>query len=177
MDPTRRDPVLRPLVPHDYHRDDKHLSFCDSFGSNMITNVVGYHPRTGKGTFGATNRMKFLQETYQTQGPTSVCPTYPAAYHGPGGESRHYVLGLTEAGCPSSNHRVMEATLTFGRPQVDTINVSKVKQHVPEKQERSSCLPHITETKPIKQKSLPKGVPRNIYDVLRIKSGISIQPR
>ncbi|KAJ3276548.1 hypothetical protein HDV01_004081 [Terramyces sp. JEL0728] len=95
----------RAKVPHDSAECKAHSSYCSSFPGGMVTATIAYHPRRNLGPFGKTNRMKFLNELYKEG--LSVCPKYPAAYHGQGGEGRPLALGLTEAGCPSSNESLI----------------------------------------------------------------------
>ncbi|KAJ3315444.1 hypothetical protein HDV04_002986, partial [Boothiomyces sp. JEL0838] len=91
----------RPKVPHDTTERKSHSKYCNSFDGGMVTAAIAYHPRRNLGTFGKTNRMQYLNELFKEG--LSVRPKYPATYHGQGGEGRPFALGLTEAGCPSSN--------------------------------------------------------------------------
>lgn len=107
----------RQRVPHDVSKVNTHGDYCKSFKSSMVTSVCGYHPRQ-KGLFGKSNRIQHLRSLFDKSDPNSVCPEYPAAYHGTGGECRPLALGLTEAGCPSSEARTLQIASTFGEARV-----------------------------------------------------------
>ena len=114
--------LVRPRVPHDFPLEDRHGIYCKGLGSGMITSILGYHPRQ-KGLFGKSNRIQHLRSLYDELDAYSVCPVYPASYHGTGGEGRPFALGLTEAGCPSSN-RTMQVSTTYGDQRIQ-----KTKDH------------------------------------------------
>jgi hypothetical protein len=77
----------------------------------MVTEVISYHPRQKLGNYGVSNRIAFLKKRLAV---SSVCPSYPASYHGIGGENRPSALGLTEAGCHSPEKRSLNVSTAYG---------------------------------------------------------------
>ncbi|KAJ3324053.1 hypothetical protein HDV06_000594 [Boothiomyces sp. JEL0866] len=126
----------RPKVPHDATESKVHSSYCNSFTGGMVTAAIAYHPRRNLGPFGKTNRMQHLNELFKEG--LSVCPKYPAAYHGQGGEGRPFAVGLTEAGCPSSNESLIAPCFKESKrkPGKDIVTISVELENISAKEHK-----------------------------------------
>lgn len=153
----QRDKQRQP-VPHDFGNYTKHHDFCKSFGSEVVTSAIAYHPRQKQSVYGESNRIVFLRNACDSK---NICPQYPANVHGRG-NGRSRALGLTEAGCSSSGARSLAAISTFGSKRI--LKKEPKTLDVQLKQETTS----LNLGSPVdKRKSLD--APTNMWEVLNIK--------
>jgi hypothetical protein len=151
--PKFQESILNSIVGGNSH--NPHSLYCSSFGPHMVTAMLSYHPRQKLGNYGFSNRISFLKRRLAV---SSVCPSYPASYHGIGGENRPSAMGLTEAGCPSPEKRSLNVSTAYGDPRL-----------IQKRTDTPTEMPSI----PLPQIITPQNYPeRSIGEVLGMKNQI-----